>query len=470
MRHGGAEVNRACTAWIGEMLRPLAGDEAGARFWSRHVRVGVALTETSAAVVVAYVVVADRPHRALLLGVAVLVMLSSPLLLAVPVSTLSTGVRGPLIFYLWSIAVTVVVAGVAFLDGGAESPLLWLLVLTMTFSALAYPPPGVLLMGALMVGAYLTVVIADDSLDPASLLVAAVLLSYTTMTSWVSRNHWDARDQQLLLAARMAELDQTREEFVATTSHELRTPVASILGYVELLEDDPEGSGPHLPAFLATIRRNGERLQRLSEDLLFLCHWDSQDRRPGDEDQPAGFTDLVEVAGRVHETMAPLAARERVSLSFDLPPQPLPVAGAADQLDRVFLNLVGNAVKYTPAGGAVSCRLTRVSGQAVIEVRDTGIGIAEDEVEALFGRFFRATSAREQSIAGVGLGLSIVHEVVRSLGGQVEVTSQLGVGSTFVVRLPCTVPTAARPNHAPPPVTAGQDPDGQRAPAPLAPA
>jgi signal transduction histidine kinase len=430
-------VSRAWTGWIGEMLRPLAGDEAGARFWSRHVRVGVALTETSAAVVAAYVVLADRPHRALLLGVAAFVMLSSPLLLAVPVRTLSTGVRGPLIFYLWSISVTVVVAAVAFLDGGAESPLLWLLVLTMTFSALAYPPPGVLMMGALMVGAYLTVVIADDSLDPASLLVAAVLLSYTAMTSWVSRNHWDTRDQQLLLAARMAELDHTREEFVATTSHELRTPVASILGYVELLEDAPGGASPHLPEFLAKIRRNAERLQRLSEDLLFLCHWDSRDRGRGGEGEPARQTDLAEVAGRVHETMAPLAARERVALSMDLPPQPLPVVGAPDQLDRVVLNLVGNAVKYTPAGGRVSCRLTRVPGGAVIEVHDTGIGIAEDELEALFGRFFRASSAREQSIAGVGLGLSIVHEIVTSLGGAIDVSSRLGAGTTFVVRLPC---------------------------------
>lgn len=454
MHHGeAARLGRALRSWAGESLRPLAGDEAGEEFWGRHVRVGVAMTESSAAVVAAYLVLADRPQRNLLLAVAGLVMVLSPLLLAVPLHVLSTGVRGPLIFYLWSTSITGVVAAIALVDGGAESPLLWLLVLTMTFAALAYPPPGVLLMGAVMVAAYLGVVVVDSALTPATMLVAAVLLSFTVMTAWVSRNHWDTYEQQLLLATRLAELDRTREEFVATTSHELRTPVASIIGYLELIEDSPEGTNPHLPGFLAKIRRNAERLQGLSEDLLVLCHWDAEVRSRIGEDLPPSETDLVEVVGRVRETMAPLATRQQVSLDFDIAAGPIPVVGAADQLERALLNLVSNAVKYTPAGGAVSCRLSRPGDEVVIEVHDTGIGIAEDELEALFRRFFRASSARERSIAGVGLGLSIVEDIVTSLGGCVDVSSRLGVGTCFVVRLPCAdgaeERSASQPGPAP---------------------
>ena len=117
--------------WVGGLLRPLAGDEAGEMFWARHLRLGVAITESSAAMVSAYVVLADRPHRALLLTVAAVVMVGSPFLLRVPARMLSVGVRGPLIFYVWSLAVTAVVGIAAHLDGGSESPILWLLVLTI---------------------------------------------------------------------------------------------------------------------------------------------------------------------------------------------------------------------------------------------------------------------------------------------------------------------------------------------------
>lgn len=459
MQWGWTRAKRLAARWGASLLRPLAGDEAGEKFWGRHLRVGVAITETSAALVIAYIVFGDRPHRDLLFVVAALVMVASPLLLLVPVRVLSVGVRGPLIFYLWSIAVTGVVAGIAFLDGGAESPLMWLLVLTMTFSALTYPPSGVVTMGGVMVAAYLAVVIVDDSLGPATLLVAGVLLSYTAMTALVSRNHWDTYQQQLLWAARMAELDRSREEFVATTSHELRTPVASILGYLELLEDSPVSPDPNLPNFLAKIRRNGERLQLLSEELLVLCAWDVEERSRDHEQQPLGEVDLVEVARRVRETMAPLAFRQQVALDFDLP-SALPVHGSADQLERALLNLVSNAVKYTTDGGLVICRLSREAGEAVIEVRDTGIGIAEGELDALFRRFYRASSARERSIAGVGLGLSIVHEIITSLGGTIDVTSELGRGSVFVVRLPCAVFSGNRGSSPFRKASLGNGPDG----------
>ncbi len=440
---------RALLRVAGALLRPLAADEARARFWVRHVRVGVVLTEVSASVVVAYVAFADRPHRPAILATAAVVVVASPLLLLLPMQRMSTSRRGPLLFYAWSIAVTVVVAVIALLDGGAESPLVWLFVLTLTFAALAYPPLGVMLVGSFMVAAYLTVAALDSTVDPSAdagvdsgvLVVGAVLLTFAAMTAWISRNHWDTYRQQLVLTARLAEVDRAREEFVATTSHELRTPVASILGYVELLEDSHEPLGRQELGHLATVRRNAERLRDISENLLVLSRWDTERREPGRAAHDLTDTDLVEVARRVRDTMAPLASGQDTTLSLVVPDRPLTVPGSAEQLERALLNLVSNAVKYTPDGGDVTCVLGELGHDVVIEVRDTGIGIAEDDVERLFTRFFRAGSARERSISGVGLGLSIVREIVAAHGGSIDVTSALGRGTTFVVRLPGTRPT-----------------------------
>ena len=427
------------------LLRPLAADDARAQFWVRHVRVGVALTEISACVVLAYVFLADRPHQAVVLSIGLVVMAGSPLLMRLPMDELATGVLGPLLFYLWSAVITVVIVVLALLDGGADSPLLWLFVLTLTFAALAYPPLGVMLMGGFMVLAYVAVAAIDASLGATTVVVAAVLLSFTVMTAWVSRNHWDTYQQQLLLTERLAEVDRAREEFVATTSHELRTPVTSILGYIELFDDSEVRLNPDTLAFLDSMRRNAERLQGLSENLLVLSSWDTEKR-----DQRAGAdqsrdADLVTVAERVQATMAPLAWKHDVQLAFELPDEPLGVSGSAEQLERAVLNLVSNAVKYTPEGGQVTCTLRRRGSEAVLVVRDTGIGMTQEDVNRLFTRFFRASSAREHSIPGVGLGLSIVHTIVTEYGGRIDVSSTLNGGTTFVVHLPCR-PWATHPS------------------------
>jgi signal transduction histidine kinase len=436
-RTGGA--GGASASWARALVRPLAVDDLGADFWVRHVRMGVA----TACLVLTYVLVADRPHRTAFVFFFLLVTLGSPLMFAIPVRRLSTDLRGPLVFYLWSLAITVVIACVGLLDGGADSPLTWLLVLTLTFAALAYPPPGVVLMGLLMVAAYLSVAVLSSTLSVTTGVVSAVLLIFTAMTAWASHNRWETHAQQELLASKLAEANLTRDEFVATTTHELRTPVTSILGYVELLEDSADTPDRELAAYLTPIRRNAERLRNLSDDLLVLSRWDSE-KRPTDTRVVApvatGLTDLVEVVGRVRDTMLPLVADQGVELVLDLPAGPVTVSGPEDHLEQVVLNLVSNAVKYTPAGGEVHCRVTGLADEAVIEVCDTGIGIAESDMEGLFTRFFRAASARDRAIPGVGLGLSIVDEIVTSLGGRIDVTSTLGQGTTFVVRLPTPHP------------------------------
>jgi len=121
---------------------------------------------------------------------------------------------------------------------------------------------------------------------------------------------------------------------------------------------------------------------------------------------------------------------------LDLPPDPVPFLGDRDMLERVVINLVGNAVKFTPADGRVGVRLLIDPDHAVIEVSDTGIGIPQDEQERLFSRFFRSSLAQQQAIPGSGLGLSIAHSIIEQHGGAMSVESEPGVGTTFRVSLP----------------------------------
>lgn len=437
----GARITRASSACRARLLRPLASDDTRARFWVRHVQMGVALSEVAAVLVMGYVLVAARPNAVWVLLIAVAVAVCSPMLLWVPMERTSRTLAGPLLFYLWSLVVTAVVVAATLLDGGADSPLVWLFLLTMTFAALAYPPWGVILVGLVMVAGFGLVVVIDAAMTVQSALVAAVLATFTVMTAWISANLWNTYDEQLRLSARLAELDRAREEFVAATSHEVRTPVASILGYLELLEDlDPPstGSGVHL----AAIRRNAERLNDLAEDLLVLSSWSAEQPRrlgvPSDD-----HADLVAVLRGVGESMAPLARRNEVTLVLPTPGRPLVVAGSSHYLEKVVLNLVGNAVKYSPGGGTVRCGLQAADHEVALTVSDEGIGIAEEDLEQVFTRFYRAQSARDAGIGGSGLGLHIVRDVLAGYGGTVAVTSILGAGTTFTVRLPLAEATAA---------------------------
>ena len=439
---GGPEIHAAVTRVANKLLRPAGSDNWRAEFWVRHVRVGVAISEIAAVFASAYFLLADRPHKFLALGIAVGVAVLSPLLLLLPIGRLTSGLAGLAIFYLWSVSILVVISSVALLDGGAQSPLNWLLLLAMVFAALAYPPLGVVLMGILTTAAFGLVAVLDSSVDSYSLMVMAALGIYSIMATWVSHNQWRAFDEQRRLTQQLAAADHARQQFLASTSHELRTPVTSILGYLELLEEDLGGSHA---AYLEILQRNGERLRDLAESLVVLSRLESGDV-PRTPPGAGGGAELGQVATWVRQTMAPLADAQRVTLTLDLPEHPLAVSGAEDQVEQMLLNLVSNAVKYTPEGGAVVCSLNRVGTLARIEVRDTGIGMAADDVERLFTRYFRAESARASSIDGVGLGLSIVHEIVTALGGQIEVTSELGLGTTMVVLLPLAPASRTRPS------------------------
>lgn len=258
----------------------------------------------------------------------------------------------------------------------------------------------------------------------------------------VGRDVTDQRQSQEMLVAalekertvveRLRSLDHAKDEFVSTVSHELRTPVTSIVGYTEMLtEGSPVDPHPDQLPLLDTIARNGQRLITVCNDLLLLSGLDG-----GSIQWKREPVDLAQALGPVEEAVRPLLAGRDLAVTFDPPGAPVPVVGDRSQLDRVLLNLLSNAVKFTEDGGTILCRLEAGGREAIITVRDTGIGIPVDEQDGLFQKFFRSSTAQKRAIQGTGLGLSIVAAIVEGHGGRVSVESAHLAGTTFTVRLP----------------------------------
>lgn len=220
---------------------------------------------------------------------------------------------------------------------------------------------------------------------------------------------------------------QVKDEFVASVSHELRTPLTSVLGYIEMMFESGElpesAAGP-----LRVVQRNSLRLQALLSDLLQVGQADAAGHliQRAQVDLAALVRDAVEAAG---------VAQKGRTLRVDAPDR-LTIAVDEHRIRQVVDNLLSNAIKYTPAGGSVRLTLTAVSDHVDLEVSDTGIGIAPDELPHVFDRFFRAAGVRSDQIPGTGLGLDIVSSIVGAHGGTVTVESEVGRGTTFRVVLP----------------------------------
>ena len=241
-----------------------------------------------------------------------------------------------------------------------------------------------------------------------------------------------ALDKERTAVERLRSLDQAKNEFVSTVSHELRTPVTSIVGYTEMMTD---GSivAP-LPAqlpLLETINRNGQRLISMINDLLMLSGLDSESVQWRHDP-----VDLAATVAPIEEAIRPLLNGRHLTFEVDRPVSMVPVLGDRAQLERVMINLLSNAVKFTEDGGTVGFGVGTKDDQAIITVRDTGIGIPTDEQGDLFQRFFRSSTAQVRQIQGTGLGLSIVSAIVSGHGGSIDVKSGHMQGSTFTVKLP----------------------------------
>jgi PAS domain S-box-containing protein len=240
---------------------------------------------------------------------------------------------------------------------------------------------------------------------------------------------------------RLLELDRLKDEFVALVSHELRTPLTSIRGYLELVLD--EEGGPvtdEQRQFLGVVERNANRLLELVGDLLFLAQIEA-----GKLSLEVGSVDVGALAAETVETARPLAEEKGITLTLATSSLPS-LAGDRARLAQLLDNLVSNAVKFTPKGGRVDVRTSASRGHAIVEVRDTGMGIPADEQEHVFERFFRTSRATEEAIQGTGLGLAISKAIVHAHGGRITLASSEGEGSTFRVSIPVRAvqPTAPR--------------------------
>ena len=246
---------------------------------------------------------------------------------------------------------------------------------------------------------------------------------------------WLAEDTQKLLAEqneRLVEADRLKDEFVALISHDLRTPLTSIIGYVELALD--EGLEPKLDeeraAYLEVVSRNAERLVRLVDDLLFVARLQA-----GRLVLDPGEIDLAALAAEAVDEARPRAEQAGLAISF-AGASPLPVEADRGRLLQLLDNLISNAIKFTPPGGRVDVRTTNGAGSAVLEVSDTGMGIAPGESEKIFERFFRAGHAVAEQVPGTGLGLFIARAIADAHGGRISAESRGGGGTTFRIELP----------------------------------
>jgi len=226
--------------------------------------------------------------------------------------------------------------------------------------------------------------------------------------------------------------DTVRRDFVANASHELRTPLTAIRGFAETLADGAIGDPVLAKRFLGRILEHAVRLQRLVDDLLELSRAESPDVAFA-----LGSVDVGVAVSRALRGLERNAAEKQITLSAEgLDDSPCFVEADAVALDHVLVNLVDNGVKYTPAGGRVTVHVDTTSKDGVvIEVADTGGGIAPQNLPRIFERFYRVDSGRAREVGGTGLGLAIVKHLVQRMGGEVGVESRLGRGTTFRVQL-----------------------------------
>jgi signal transduction histidine kinase len=278
---------------------------------------------------------------------------------------------------------------------------------------------------------------SEGPLDDAAMAAAQTLADVATAYLLNAQARVDLEAVSATERAALEKLrvvDRTRTEFLATVIHELRTPMTSISGYTEMLQDEKLGgltTTQH--RLLDAIDRNSERLTVLANDLLSLGKLDQ-----GAVPKEHGDVDLGEVVLGARSALQALIDNRGLEVTFEVPPTQVVINGDARHLERLVSNLITNALKFTEDGGWVRCTLQVHDGIARLQVSDNGIGIPAAEQEDLFTRFFRASTAYQYA-PGSGLGLSIVQSIAHNHGGTVSVASAHKQGTTFVIDLPLQV-------------------------------
>ena len=232
------------------------------------------------------------------------------------------------------------------------------------------------------------------------------------------------------MAERLENLDKQRNQFVSNASHEMKTPLASVKILVETLQGMYPLDEDMTREFLSDINSEVDRMNRLITDLLSLAK-----REETDPSKEFDEVDISAVTRDVCRKLIPMARSRNITLTMTEPEEAW-VEGSGGALEQMMVNLVDNAIKYTPEGGKVSVDIARNGRNWLLIVKDTGIGIAKEDIPYIFDRFYRVDKARSRATGGTGLGLAIVKDVVQHHGGNITVTSAPGGGTTMRVVLP----------------------------------
>lgn len=224
-------------------------------------------------------------------------------------------------------------------------------------------------------------------------------------------------------------LEKMRSDFVANVSHELKTPLTSIKGFAETLKYVEDSATRE--KFLDIINVEAERLSRLINDILTLSELEHKDYSVNF--QRVCLNDSIE---EVYYIMQTIANEKNIKLEFNLANEKLYINGDRDKFKQMMINLIDNAIKYTPSGGTVEIKLNKDKDNAIIDIKDTGIGIPKQHLPRLFERFYRVDKARSRSMGGTGLGLAIVKHILMIFNGNIQVESEVNKGTKFTITLP----------------------------------
>ncbi len=228
-------------------------------------------------------------------------------------------------------------------------------------------------------------------------------------------------------------LEKILQEFVANVSHELRTPLTAVKGFTEALLDGGLENNSQAEQFLRVIDRHTRRMDKIVSDLLLLAEVESSD--PGLKREPLSLQELIQAAV---DSLQPQAEMKKENIQVIIPAKLPILRGDGQKIHQVFVNLLQNAISYTPVGGSISIEAREAAGGIEFSVADTGVGIPEEDQSRIFERFYRVDKGRSRELGGTGLGLSIVKHIVEAHGGHVSVQSKPGQGSRFTFFLPQT--------------------------------
>ena len=269
-------------------------------------------------------------------------------------------------------------------------------------------------------------VLIDNKMLMAFVCLAVTGTGVALLYYWLLEPVLEMKNKLRKISEENQRIENLRKEFVANVTHELNTPLTSISGFVETLQDGAAEDPEIRSKFIDIIAIESSRLKRLIEDLLVLSEIENKkEAAPEKIDVKRSITDTVEI-------IRPIAQCRRVDLIMQIE-EPLYIKGSGDRFRQMMVNLIENAIKYSNEGGRVWIKGRKESGRIVISVKDEGIGIAEENLDRLFERFYRVDKSRSRKVGGTGLGLSIVKHIAALFGADLKVESEIGKGSEFFV-------------------------------------